>query len=86
MALTVKQTPLKGPGGYTTNTPTLTPGAGRLKPFAAGTSSRRPSSHEMPSPYFRGRRGAPRADTVSLLKNTPRTLLDQPEPPPPEEE
>jgi hypothetical protein len=75
MALTVKQTPLKGAGGYTTTTPTLTPGAGHLKPFGGGVPDVRSSSHAMPSPYFRGRRASPRADTEALLKNQERVIV-----------
>jgi hypothetical protein len=72
--LTVKQTPLKRAGGYTTTTPTLTPGAGSLKPFAAGVPDRRPSSHAVVSPYYRGRRGS-NLDTEALLKNQERVIV-----------
>ena len=72
--LTVKETPLKGPGGYTTTTPTLSGGAGELKPMAGGVQSKRPSSHEVQSPYHRGSSGS-RPDTEALLHNTPRTIV-----------
>jgi hypothetical protein len=74
MALTVKQTPLKGPGGYTTTTPTLAGGAGELKVFAGGVATKRPSSHQVKSPYYRGRSGS-NPDTEALLKNTSRTIV-----------
>jgi hypothetical protein len=74
MALTVKQTPLLSPGGYTTTTPTLSPGAGELKPFGGGVPDRRPKSHQVKSVYYRGRSGS-NPDTERLLKNVPRTVL-----------
>jgi len=70
---------LKGAGGYTTTTPTLKGGAGRLKPMGGGTANKVGTNAATP---FRGKRGSNK-DTQALLKNTPRTLLDQP--PPPEE-
>jgi hypothetical protein len=83
--LTVKQTPLKKAGGYTTTTPTLSPGAGHLKPFGGGVPDRRPASHAVASPYHRGRKGRNK-DTEALLKNVPRTVVTDAAPPPPEEE
>jgi hypothetical protein len=74
MALTVKSTKLKGPGGYTTTTPTLSPGAGHVKPMGGGVATKRPASHQVQSPYAGGRSGS-NADTEALLKNTPRTVV-----------
>jgi hypothetical protein len=74
MALTVKKTPLKAGGGYTTTTPTLSPGAGHLKPFGGGVPDVRPKSHQVQSPYYRGRPGS-NPDTQALLKNRPRVIV-----------
>lgn len=72
--LTVKQTPLKGPGSYTTTTPTKAGGAGELKPFGAGTANNRSITIQTKSPYFGGKRGSDAA-TSRLLKNKPRTIF-----------
>lgn len=77
--LTVPETKLKGPGGYTTNTPTLKPGAGNLKPFGGGTPDRVQANAATP---FKGKRGSNK-DTDRMLKNVPR-VVDAP-PTPPEE-
>jgi hypothetical protein len=72
--LTVKQTPLKGAGGYTTTTPTLSPGAGHLKPFGGGTPNPHSVTRAVASPYYRGRPGR-NPDTEALLKNRERVIV-----------
>jgi hypothetical protein len=56
--------------------------AGTLKPMGGGTANKVSSRAATP---FRGKRGSNK-DTQALLKNVPRTLLDQPAPPPEEPE
>ena len=54
--MTPKATKLSGPGGYTTNTPTLKGSAGALKPMVG---SRATSVHRgAASPFSGGRRGS----------------------------
>jgi hypothetical protein len=53
--LTPKSTALKGPGGYTTTTPTLKGGAGALKPLTGSRAT--PVHHNAVSPFSGGRRG-----------------------------
>jgi|tagenome__1003787_1003787.scaffolds.fasta_scaffold20626124_2 hypothetical protein len=77
MALTVKATPLHGPGGYTTNTPTLKGGAGQLKVFGGGTPNVRKTGTLNASPTFESK-GAKRGHdsyTTAALKNIPRTIV-----------
>jgi hypothetical protein len=74
--LTVKQTPLKGPGGYTTTTPTLSPGAGELKVFGAGIPDVRKAGTEVQSRLFqRGHRHGSDPYTSAALKRVPRTIV-----------
>jgi hypothetical protein len=65
--LTVKSTPLSGPGGYTTSTPTLKGGAGELKPMGGGTKLT-PHRHAV-SPFSGGRSG------VSVRLHGPGTII-----------
>ena len=69
--LTVKSTPLSGPGGYTTTTPTLKGGAGALKPMGGGTANK--VGYKKVTP-FRGKSGS-NPDTQALLKNVPRKVV-----------
>lgn len=70
--LTPKSTPLKGPGGYTTNTPTKSGSAGQLKPMGGGKPMRVQS--QSVSPFSGGKKGS-NPDTQALLKNVPRTVI-----------
>ena len=69
--LTVKQTPLLSPGGYSPTVKTLSGGAGELKPMGGGTPDRIQAKSVTP---FRGKSGS-NPDTQALLKNVPRTIV-----------
>lgn len=56
MGLTPIGTTLKGPGGYTTNTPTLKGSAGKLKPMVGARKT--PVHHNAATPFSGGRRGS----------------------------
>ena len=71
--LTPKSTPLKGPGGYTTNTPTKSGSAGQLKPMGGGKPMRVQS--QSVSPFSGGKRGGDDSITHRYLKNVKRTVV-----------
>ena len=73
--LTVKQTPLKGAGGYTTNTPTLSPGAGELKVFGAGTAHVRKAGTEVQNRTFQGGKRGSDSYTTAALKRVRRVIV-----------
>ena len=78
MALTVKTTPLKGAGGYTTTTPTLKGSAGALKPMGGGQQSHRKAGTEVVNQtYGHGKGGRKGEDkhTTAFLKNQARTIV-----------